>query len=1590
GKDRYPYPIGYQATRNHVGQMYKMEIQEGNKGPAFVVISEEGISCLGETPTIAWEKVQRKKNMWFQKRHRNQFSRVDGAELFGFTNPLVQRLFRELLANENGIAKQSDVDIFQNGGTPGLGFGKPPPVTTEGSKRKKRLKLVKRKAVGTVSVDSPKSNKDFNGPATLIQSGDFINQSYNHFDVTGEIGLCVPDTLDALQDRKALNAAHMMKDSKMNFNGIMNNKDDTACVSVLSDLPGHLIEMQKSHVKHGEPLEACIKNPEVNEGDQSIDVNLGNRVLEGCELKTNCTQTSMVKDELQSDSLSEFCEGETKEVIDAIHDDDELLKDDKANQCGFSTSVISLEVNPETHLIEPIIPKECNLNLSQQVTQCSATQSSDGNFDKGDSDSMGQELAKSMMTVLLPQVLPLLKQAGKKNKKIKSGKCRKVSPLGKHDPNLESLNEWYKVRKETENFSSEMHVVSNLHNFEHACIHRGLSFGRTVTDCSPGTESQFLCTKASIEENTSRDTYMPRTGEKITLSDAVFSHTDSVFENTVSVCKVDHTGRGPSLTKQCPDKEMSSMQPVNVLQVSKVGDTAMGEAGIEQKLYESKFGETTDKVNKSHREELFAVASNPKEKHVKQGQCFVVPFIDQPELLEKHSSKPAHQAGQGLEIDVALASERDVYSRGVDDKFNLIDKYNKNEDLGTAEHDSAVIECVVPDSFEDEQYFKTNVKRNSYFGELPALLESHILPIVNAGGDSEALGKASVILGNVSNVQKFGFSTDNMDIDLKIKSSLLLSAEFDVKGKLILEKRGGCKAIRGIYVNDAIANRLSTEDKPLIEFHPEKSEKCEFICVSDPYTVSLILDHTHDEGDQFRNTQHAFVSQSEQMAKCEFTGQDLCIPGNDENIRDEKSQSVGCECKAGWSCGPQDQFYRRNVQPWISGTSGTGDPRKGLNDAYSTKEQQARDLSHDLVVTSGEVNISVPCCQTSYDGWVHGRVVDHISFDKKLAAEENMHMKSCGQLTDKEGSHGVSTFWADGNLDVSQKIFKEKPNFKFPEQTLGITIGASHCKQAQNSDKLSGIDEAFHSTSNLEMYPGVIMGVANHQGVDYFGDAITGKINSISYEDVKSVSCCQSVHVQSLSTNLKGFQTVSTFSDVRPSILRPKTVLKNSCPKDICPNQDAEINSHGAADENKQDIQSIELVGCYEHPIPVISMALSVQGEDIHLCVVCGLPQGRERNLFIYKVVIRDASENCSYLLGYIVVILPDVEGYFDTKSTFDRYGIQLTPDGKNLILLESIKVQDLSEPSMNCLQSQCVSQGQCEGHGVKLVSVKDGHVSLLTRLSSMESMYCILVSAPQSIIAAGQNGSVHVWNMDISWRMCSEEFVLPSSGHTSSIWELLAVPRLSHLIIGHDCNGYYVIWDVSRRLILSKFCSVEYKIFQSFVLGTVMQNGHDDMSVSFTDCELLDKFDNRKDLKDNMVPREQDESRMEGNDFPCLHSEDNIAVCLLVLAVPYKDEVQRNQAEYCDELKQKGLWRFALLENSVFLVGSTLDERASAASILYQSGVMGTSEGYIYTWEAMTGRKVFASRDFEGVGISCISANQISNAFAVAGADHR
>ncbi|XP_024311690.1 uncharacterized protein LOC100827244 isoform X3 [Brachypodium distachyon] len=105
GKHRYPYPVGYHAVRRYSGISYTMEIQQGPRGPVFQVTSTLGDSATGPTPDIAWKNFHKKMGSKVRnwQRTRSFPQKIDGVELFGFKNASVQRLLRQLIVHSSGF-----------------------------------------------------------------------------------------------------------------------------------------------------------------------------------------------------------------------------------------------------------------------------------------------------------------------------------------------------------------------------------------------------------------------------------------------------------------------------------------------------------------------------------------------------------------------------------------------------------------------------------------------------------------------------------------------------------------------------------------------------------------------------------------------------------------------------------------------------------------------------------------------------------------------------------------------------------------------------------------------------------------------------------------------------------------------------------------------------------------------------------------------------------------------------------------------------------------------------------------------------------------------------------------------------------------------------------------------------------------------------------------------------------------------------------------------------------------------------------------------------------------------------------------------
>ncbi|OVA10994.1 FY-rich [Macleaya cordata] len=381
---------------------------------------------------------------------------------------------------------------------------------------------------------------------------------------------------------------------------------------------------------------------------------------------------------------------------------------------------------------------------------------------------------------------------------------------------------------------------------------------------------------------------------------------------------------------------------------------------------------------------------------------------------------------------------------------------------------------------------------------------------------------------------------------------------------------------------------------------------------------------------------------------------------------------------------------------------------------------------------------------------------------------------------------------------------------------------------------------------------------------------------------------------------------------------------------------------------NKDSENVVELLGCYLHPTPVLSILLSTHGDDIHICVLCGLRQDRNRTFFIYKVPIKEQKGGCPSFLGYTSIILPNSRNTFPRENAFERSGWQFTPDGQYLVLQNSIKAPSCRSQSILCSCSVCKSD--ClEENAVKVVHVKLGFVTPVVKLKTVESVHCILVCEPSHLVAAEEDGGLHVWAMNSEWGGWVEEFVLPGLEYISPcIVELKRIPKCDSLIVGHDGFGNFGLWDISKRILLSRFSATGSSVFQVLPIGffSLPRKGPS----ASADVE--------EQIKGIMAATEVCFSDS-GEDHAFLSSNgEDMAVWLLISAAGDSEAQYEHQANGIKPCSV-GCWRLALLVKNTLILGSALDPRASAVDASSGYGVIGTSDGLVYMWELTTGTKL-------------------------------
>ncbi|GMY25815.1 hypothetical protein FCV25MIE_21057 [Fagus crenata] len=418
-----------------------------------------------------------------------------------------------------------------------------------------------------------------------------------------------------------------------------------------------------------------------------------------------------------------------------------------------------------------------------------------------------------------------------------------------------------------------------------------------------------------------------------------------------------------------------------------------------------------------------------------------------------------------------------------------------------------------------------------------------------------------------------------------------------------------------------------------------------------------------------------------------------------------------------------------------------------------------------------------------------------------------------------------------------------------------------------------------------------------------------------------------------------------------------------------------DMKLHRNVDPNNELNGIVELVGCYVHPMPVSSVLLSTKENEIYICVSCGLLVDRDRTLFIYKLTIEEPRVGCPSLVGHTSITLPILKDYFGREVELERSGLQFTPDGQHLVLLDSIKTPYCRKGRIQCLCSTCKSD--CfRDNAVKIVQVKFGYVSVVVKLKTVDNLQCILVCEPNHLVTVGESGRLHLWVMNSAWSAQTEEFIFPAHDCASpGIMELKRIPKCASLVVGHNGFGEFSLWDISKRIFLSSFSASSTSIYQFFPIslfswkrkGPVFSNSsveeHADGIMAATKTWFSENSGN--------------------NSFLPLNGED-IAVWLLVSAISNSD-AQHIPSE-CQN-SSVGWWRLALLVKDMVMLGSALDPRAAAIGASAGHGIIGTCDGLVYMWELSTGAKLGMLHHFKGGSVSCVATDDSrAGALAVAG----
>ncbi|EPS64724.1 hypothetical protein M569_10058, partial [Genlisea aurea] len=375
----------------------------------------------------------------------------------------------------------------------------------------------------------------------------------------------------------------------------------------------------------------------------------------------------------------------------------------------------------------------------------------------------------------------------------------------------------------------------------------------------------------------------------------------------------------------------------------------------------------------------------------------------------------------------------------------------------------------------------------------------------------------------------------------------------------------------------------------------------------------------------------------------------------------------------------------------------------------------------------------------------------------------------------------------------------------------------------------------------------------------------------------------------------------------------------------------------------------LDFFASYVLPMPILTVQLFSKERDIHIFVNCGFSDQLESKVFVYSATTHEEMMGRPSLIGYASIAFP-LNAFGENATASRSSSLQLEPDSRSLVLLNSIETSYCSDGKLHCSCKVCASN-RFKKSGIKIVKLNSGFVSLVSVLETTHSVSCFLVCGPNFLLVAEEGGKLNMWIMNSEWSQQKEISSLPASnGLFPCITELKRVPNSPDLVVGHNGVGNFCLWDVNRRILVSTFSSSR--------------------ALSVSECLPASSFAWRRkpdcDMNTLLSEIMGATGKQHRSSFSSEVDDKDIAVWLLISTAECGPDL-----DCCYRPGEREV-TLALLINDTVITGSVID-RGIAAVTSGGRGIMCRNDGVVYAWELSTGTKSKNLRSLEPGSVSCV-----------------